>query len=135
MGTLKSRLKMAIRCTLPLSLLPFALVACALLLITFANRDRVVKIKMASQKHFAAILRDSTRSLYGEEMNVTYHGNKRPSLEILPTPGIIIYNRVGKCGSRTVLSMIKLTLKSRTDDVLKVRYLEGVKTGNSTALT
>ena len=87
------------RCTLSQSLFPLAFVACALLL--------------------TGILRETTRpqwygdhSPYGEEINVTYHGNKRPSLEILPTPGIVIYNRVGKCGSRTVLSMIKEDLRT-----------------------
>ena len=80
------------RCTLSQSLFPLALVACALLL--------------------TGILRETARLPYGKEMNVTYYGNERPFLGILPTPGIIIYNRVGKCGSRTVLSIIKESFKA-----------------------
>lgn len=54
---------------------------------------------------------------------------------IVETPAVMIYNRVGKCGSRTVLSVIKSTYRSRENDSsFDVRLLGDSKTGNSTAL-
>ena len=74
------------RSTLSQSLFPLALVACALLL--------------------TGILRETTRPPYGQETRPPYLP------KILPNPGIIIYNRVGKCGSRTVLSIFKEGFKT-----------------------
>ena len=65
-------------------------------------------------------------------INFTEREENRPSSMIIETPAVIIYNRVGKSGSRTVLSVIKSSFRSRDADI---RYISDTKKDDSLAFT